>query len=93
MPHGALENSGAWFSRNGKTESRISEYFAFLPQTHHLLQSRGIRDAAMKQPPAAIIESTEIVIASGLGSLKFEIARDHWSMIKPNVPTYVWTCR
>jgi hypothetical protein len=56
-------------------------------------QSRGMREAAMKHPPAASIESTLIVIARGLGSLSFAAARDHWSNIKPNVPTYVCTSR
>ena len=57
------------------------------------LQSRGIRAATMKQPPAASIESTAIVMARGLGSPSFAAARDHWSMIKPKVPTYICTPR
>jgi hypothetical protein len=56
-------------------------------------QSRRMREATMKQPPAASIESTVIVIARGLGSPSFAAARDHWSMIRPNVPTYICTSR
>jgi hypothetical protein len=56
-------------------------------------QSRGMRDAATKQPPATTVESTIIVIARGLGSVNFPAARDHSSMIKPNVPTYICTSR
>ena len=40
-------------------------------------QSRGMREATMKHPPAASIESTLIVIARGLGSLSFATARDN----------------
>jgi hypothetical protein len=36
-----------------------------------------MREATMKQPPAASIESTVIVIARGLGSPSFAAARDH----------------
>jgi hypothetical protein len=36
-----------------------------------------MREATMKQPPAASIESTMIVIARGLGSPSFAAARDH----------------
>src|SRR5208283_5718909 len=56
-------------------------------------QSRGMRAATMKHPPAASIESTVIVIARGLGSRSFAAARDQWSMIEPNVPTYICTSR
>jgi hypothetical protein len=86
---GALANSGDVVlslegeNRIQKTEFRISEF----GRDASPAQSRGIRNAAMKQPPAASIESTEMAIASGLGSFKFEITRDHWSMIKPKVPT------
>jgi len=52
-----------------------------------------MREAAIKQPPAASIESTVIVIARGRGSPSLAAARDHWSMIKPKVPTYICTSR